>query len=138
MKLASIQSNKQNCSSEYIISLLELHLHYLLRLHGVVLNLLILTDKFNFTFFSLFSCDIRQTQEETRCNKGDHEDIVIRFVVIHTSEMDSYDVLNDDLLWRSSLVSHVYSVPEGKVNTLAGHGIGHSKQKKKSVYVHVS
>jgi hypothetical protein len=96
---AGIHTKQQkNSSSEYIIYLLELHLHYLIRLHGVVLNLLTLTDNFDFTFFSLFSCDIRQTQEEIRGNKGDHEDIVIRFIVICTSEMDNYDVLNDDLL----------------------------------------
>jgi hypothetical protein len=32
----------------------------------------------------------------------------------------------------------VHSVPGGKVNILGGHSIGHSKQKRKSIYVHVS
>jgi hypothetical protein len=30
------------------------------------------------------------------------------------------------------------SVPEGQINILGGHSIGHPKQKKKSPYVHVS
>jgi hypothetical protein len=34
------------------------------------------------------------------------------------------------------LYTYIQSVPGGIVNTLLGHGIGHSKQK--SVYVHVS
>jgi hypothetical protein len=37
---------------------------------------------------------------------------VIRFIVICTSEMDNYDVLNDDLLWLSSLASHIYRVSQ--------------------------
>jgi hypothetical protein len=38
--------------------------------------------------------------------------------------------------YRNPHPTLVYSVPGGKVNILAGHGIRHSKQK--SVYVHVS